>query len=115
MKAKDLLALLWNELDHEMEVRCIFETNAAVTVNIRDNGNDTITAVGKPVRVIIKPPVGEEIPDPLQVLRDLFDAGHLEDHFYHVRDSEGLGWDGPRLRKWGNAVTRAQKLLKDNP
>ena len=38
-----------------------------------------------------------ELPDPIQVLRDLFEAGDLEDHFYAVREREGQGWEG---RAW---------------
>lgn len=171
MKAKDLLPLLWHELDPEHDVKCIEETNAAVTVNIH-GGEDSCTAIGK-VRIIVKPPADEEeesepiqahefrarslamlrsqmgslrrmvqaeaiddmpaammachyalmelnletaertgeLPDPIQVFRDLFEAGNLEDHFYAVREREGQGWEGPRMVKWGKACEAARKLM----
>jgi nitrogen regulatory protein PII-like uncharacterized protein len=49
----------------------------------------------------------------IQVLRDLFEAGHLEDHYYAICVSEGLGWEGPRMLKWGEACIAAQKLMGD--
>jgi len=54
-------------------------------------------------------------PDPIQVLRDLFDAGHLADHHYDIRESEGKGWDGPRMVKWGIACEQVRELLKNYP
>jgi len=51
------------------------------------------------------------LPDPIQVLRDLFEAGNLVDHHYHIRESEGEGWDGPRITKWGEACAAARKLI----
>lgn len=174
MKAKDLLALLWHELDPEMEVHCIEETDAAVTVNMRGD-DEKVTCFGPEVRIIVKPPADEEeesepvqvhelrarslamlrshidplrrmadteailaddvpaalmaanyalmelsletaqrageIPDPIQVLRNLFEAGSLEDHFYAIRESEGQGWEGPRMVKWGKACEAARKLM----
>ncbi len=181
MKARDLLALLWHELDPEMEVRCIEETQAAVTVNMHGDA-EKVTICGPKVRIIVKPPADEEgesdkeakpiqahemrarslamlrsqietlrrmveteaiddlpaammaahyalmelnlesaqrageIPEPIQVLHDLFEAGHLEDHFYAVRESEGQGWEGPRMVRWGKACEAARKLLnRGNP
>jgi len=29
-----------------------------------------------------------ELPDPIRVLHELFEAGDLADHFYHIRDRE---------------------------
>lgn len=52
-----------------------------------------------------------ELPDPIQVLRDLFEAGDLDDHFYTVRDRVG-GWDAPLMRQWGTAVSNAHKLME---
>jgi len=174
MKAKDLLPLLWHELDPEHDVKCIEETAAAVTVNIH-GGEDSATAIGK-VRIIVKPPADDEepeaepvqahelrakslamlrsqignlrrmaqnetiddmpaammaahyalmelnletatktreLPDPIQVLHDLFEAGDLEDHFYAIREAEGKGWEGPRMVKWGEACQKARQLLKN--
>ncbi|MEN6406197.1 MAG: hypothetical protein ABFC77_06985 [Thermoguttaceae bacterium] len=53
-----------------------------------------------------------EIPDPIQVLRDLFDAGGLDDHFYDVREREGEGWEGRKMLKWGKATKQAHELMK---
>jgi hypothetical protein len=53
-----------------------------------------------------------ELPDPIQVLHDLFDAGDLEDHFYAVREREGQGWEGPRMKRWGQACDEARQLLR---
>ncbi len=55
-----------------------------------------------------------EIPDPVLVLRDMIEAGHLEDHFYAIRESEGQGWEGPRMVKWSKACEAARKLLGDS-
>jgi hypothetical protein len=51
----------------------------------------------------------------IQVLRDLFEAGDLDDHFYAIREREGRGWEGPRMVKWGNAVERAKALMEKHP
>jgi len=51
-------------------------------------------------------------PDPIQVLHDLFEAGHLDGHHYDIRESEGKGWYGPRMVKWGEACAQARELLK---
>jgi len=173
MKAKDLLPLLFHELDPNLDVHRIEETKDAVTVNL-SGGPDSCTAVGR-VRIIVKPPVEEEepaakpvhalefrarslamlrsqlgslkrmvetetiddlpaammaahyalmelnletavkageLPDPIQVLRDLFEAGGLEDHFYDIREREGQGWEGPRMVKWGRACEAAKELMK---
>ena len=53
-----------------------------------------------------------ELPDPIQVLHDLFEAGDLEDHFYAVREREGQGWEGPRMKRWGQACDEAWQLLR---
>ena len=57
------------------------------------------------------PPKRTDLPDPIKVLHDLFAAGHLEDHFYAIRESECLGWEGPRMLAWGKACKDAQKLI----
>jgi hypothetical protein len=56
-------------------------------------------------------PTNSTLPDPVQVLRDLFEAGNLDDHFYHIRETEGKGWDGPRMIRWGLACEAAQRLM----
>jgi hypothetical protein len=58
------------------------------------------------------PPKCPDLPDPIDVIHRLFEAGHLEDHFYAVRDSECLGWDGPRMLAWGKACEDADNLMK---
>ena len=174
MKAKDLLPLLWHELDPEHDVKCMEETDAAVTINMHGDG-EKVTCFGK-VRIIVKPPADDEepeaepvqahelrakslamlrsqignlrrmvqnetiddmpaammaahyalmelsletaaktreLPDPIQVLHDLFEAGDLEDHFYAIRENEGKGWEGPRMLRWGEACQKARQLLKN--
>lgn len=54
---------------------------------------------------------GDKLPDPIDVIRRLFEVGCLEDHFYAVRDSECQGWEGPRMLAWGKACEDAAKLL----
>jgi hypothetical protein len=53
LKAKDLLPLLSANLDPEHDVRCIEETEEAITVNMH-GGPDSVTCIGK-VRIIPKP------------------------------------------------------------
>jgi len=35
----------------------------------------------------------------------------LGDLVYQVRDREGLGWEGPDVTAWGNAVKAAKEML----
>ena len=53
-----------------------------------------------------------DLPDPIDVIHRLFEAGRLEDHSYAIRESECLGWDGPRMLAWGKACEDARKLLE---
>jgi len=48
----------------------------------------------------------------VRVLHELFEAGDLEDHFYHIKKSEGQGYEGPRMLRWGKACHEAKQLLK---
>jgi hypothetical protein len=57
----------------------------------------------------------EAAKEAVQVLHDLFEAGDLDDHFYSIRESEGLGWEGPRMLKWGKACADARRLMRENP
>ena len=50
----------------------------------------------------------------LEILRELFEVRNLGDFIYEVRADEGLGWEGPLVIKWSDAVERAQKLLNIN-
>ena len=71
-------------------------------------------ALPTPTGIVVGPPPApptEALPDPIQVLRDLFEAGDLEDHFYAIREREGQGWEGPRMVKWGAACEAARKLM----
>lgn len=51
--------------------------------------------------------------DPLSVLRALMTNPHLSlaDRVYDVREREGLGWDGPSVKAWSDAVVAAERLL----
>jgi hypothetical protein len=53
LKAKDLLPLLQSQLDPELDVHRIEETQDAITVNII-GGRDSLTVVGK-IKIIVKP------------------------------------------------------------
>jgi hypothetical protein len=48
------------------------------------------------------------------VLHGLLKNPHicLSDQVYNVRDHEGLGWDGPAVLAWSEAVAKAEQLLK---
>lgn len=50
-------------------------------------------------------------PEGVAVLRAFNEAYGLEDLVYHVRESEGEGWEGPRVNKWSHACDRLKKLL----
>jgi hypothetical protein len=50
---------------------------------------------------------------PIRILRELFETGHLEDHFYAIRENEGQGWEGPQIVRWGKAVEAAKKLMEN--
>lgn len=38
---------------------------------------------------------------------------NIDDAVYHVRESEGKGWEGPSVKAWGVAVEKAQKLIRE--
>ena len=46
--------------------------------------------------------------DLLDALMTLHAEGVLSDHIYHVKDSEGDGWDGPRVKAFGDACNVIQ-------
>lgn len=56
------------------------------------------------------PPVEAEL---LQALRAITSNKHISlgDLIYQVRDAEGLGWDGPQVTQWSNAVATIDALL----
>jgi hypothetical protein len=37
---------------------------------------------------------------------------NLGDMIYHVREVEGLGWEGPSVTAWNHAVQEAERVLK---
>lgn len=59
-------------------------------------------------------------PDPekrlLNVLIALARNPHINlgDQIYDVRESEGLGWSGPSVKAWSDAVTAAEEILKEH-
>lgn len=53
--------------------------------------------------------------DALTILRTLMDSYELGDLVYDVREREGLGWEGPKVKAYSNAVTAAKELLKAQP
>ncbi len=46
-----------------------------------------------------------------EILKALFEVCDLEDFIYEIRADEGLGWNGPRVIKYDNAVERARELI----
>ncbi len=48
----------------------------------------------------------------LKVLATLYEIRDLGDFIYTVRDSEGLGWEGPRVTQWNDACQLAEELIK---
>lgn len=50
----------------------------------------------------------------LNILRELNSIIPLGDLIYEVRDNEGLGWDGPKVKAWGDACDQIQVLF-DTP
>lgn len=51
-----------------------------------------------------------------EVVKELFTNAHgyPSDYIYYVRESEGKGWDGPAVKGWGDACSKAEKLLKED-
>lgn len=49
----------------------------------------------------------------IDILRGLLrnPSMNLGDRVYDVREREGLGWDGPNVKAWGAAVTKAESTL----
>ena len=52
-------------------------------------------------------------PDLLETLVALTNNPHvcLGDLVYQIREREGEGWDGPAVRAWSDAVTKARALI----
>jgi len=46
----------------------------------------------------------------LNILRELNSIIPLSDLVYRVRDTEGLGWDGPQVKAWGDACDKMRLL-----
>lgn len=51
----------------------------------------------------------------LNILRRLMTNPHLNlgDRVYDVREREGLGWEGPSVKAWSDAVSDAREILKE--
>jgi hypothetical protein len=47
----------------------------------------------------------------LEALREFYDLRDLGDFIYEIREREGLGWEGPLVRRWGEACEKAKKAL----
>lgn len=62
-----------------------------------------------------QPPEPRAEPEALQVLRKLFEVTDLGDYIYDVREREGMGWDGPKVTQWGQAVQAAKNLMRVTP
>jgi hypothetical protein len=51
----------------------------------------------------------------LRILSQLNSIIPLEDCIYDVREHEGQGWEGPKVKAWGGACIRMTKLLEKFP
>jgi len=49
----------------------------------------------------------------LNALRDLYEVHNLGDFIHEIRESEGLGWEGPQVTKWRDTCRKAKKLLQN--
>lgn len=49
----------------------------------------------------------------LEALQVLFDVEHIEDDCYRVRESELLGWEGPRVGAFGKACEILRKFKEE--
>lgn len=47
----------------------------------------------------------------LQALEKLAGATPLGDYVYDIREDEGLGWDGPRVKAWSDGCALATRAL----
>jgi len=110
VKIRDWIKML-TDMEPDLEARVMYESAAAIVINAWPAPPPSGPGPTEESIAVLKTPE-TDLPDPIQVLRDLFEAGGLEDHFYAVRESEGEGWEGPRMVKWGNACEAAKKLMK---
>lgn len=49
----------------------------------------------------------------LEALKVLFEVEHIEDDCYRVRESELLGWEGPRVVAFGKACETLKRVMKE--
>lgn len=52
----------------------------------------------------------------IAIIRGLMESPHadLSAMVYQVRESEGLGWDGPAVKAWSDAYEAARKVIDTN-
>ena len=52
-------------------------------------------------------------PDLLEALEALFANQHVHptDFIYDVREREGLGWEGPSVTQWSDAIAKAKAAI----
>jgi len=51
----------------------------------------------------------------LEALKSLMTHEHVDlgGLVYEIREREGLGWDGPSVKAWSDAVTEAREAIKE--
>jgi len=48
----------------------------------------------------------------LMALQELMGARNLGDYIYDIREREGQGWEGPKVRQWNNGCIHAEEALR---
>lgn len=75
---------------------------------------DPIT--GRPVKIYrVGNAPTEKLPKRLTakaILKELLNDFHLDDNIYSVRENEGQGWEGPRVKRYAELITASRELTK---
>lgn len=57
----------------------------------------------------------EEMAALVRALRTMNDILNFGDRIYDVREREGMGWEGPQVKAYGDACASIQPYLKEGP
>lgn len=67
-----------------------------------------VALAATPVLPVLPPP----IPEDLQAAINNLVREHVGDYVYDIREREGEGWDGPRVKAWGGMSQVFEKYAK---